>query len=177
MGKATKRKAPPVIQPLDGPTPEQIAKGGVEREDFIHADLGQRVTAYVKRSFEDNGRVYRMHHLDRLKRAGEFTDEQYAAGEWYREQYAKGRYEQPKMANLHRVQGGNILSHNDWTQIARDRWRAARMAFPADMLGFMDAFLLRNRWPKMHHRERFRTLSRIREALDALAHHIRTNGG
>lgn len=47
--KATKRKTPPVIQPLDGPTPEQISKGGVEREDFIHADLGQRVTAYVNR--------------------------------------------------------------------------------------------------------------------------------
>jgi hypothetical protein len=47
--KATKRKTPPVIQPLDGPTPEQIRKGGVEREDFIHADLGQRVTAYVNR--------------------------------------------------------------------------------------------------------------------------------
>ena len=45
--KASKRK--PVIQPLDGPTPEQIAKGGVGREDFIHADLGQRVTAYVNR--------------------------------------------------------------------------------------------------------------------------------
>ena len=49
MGKATRKKTPPVIQPLDGPTPEQIRKGGVEREDFIHADLGQRVTAYVNR--------------------------------------------------------------------------------------------------------------------------------
>lgn len=49
MGKATRKKAPPVIQPLDGPTPEQLAKGGVEREDFIHADLGQRVSAFVNR--------------------------------------------------------------------------------------------------------------------------------
>jgi hypothetical protein len=82
------------------------------------------------------------------------------------------------MADLHRVQGGgNVLTTNDWTQMARDRWRLARLAFPADMLGFMDAFLLRNRWPKMHHRERFRTLSRIRDALDHLAHHIRTNRG
>lgn len=31
MGKA-KRKAPLPITPLDGPTPEQIRKGGVERE-------------------------------------------------------------------------------------------------------------------------------------------------
>lgn len=49
MGKATRRKERPLIQPLDGPTPEQMARGGYEREDFIHADLGQRVTAHVNR--------------------------------------------------------------------------------------------------------------------------------
>ncbi len=49
MGKATQRKERPLVQPLDGPTPEQMARGTYDREDFIHADLGQRVTAHVNR--------------------------------------------------------------------------------------------------------------------------------
>lgn len=52
MGKATnaRRKAlVPAIERLDGPTPEQMAKGGYAREDWIHGDLAQRVSTHVNR--------------------------------------------------------------------------------------------------------------------------------
>lgn len=38
-----------VVEELDGPTPEQMAKGNVSRIDMIHADTAQRVTVHVNR--------------------------------------------------------------------------------------------------------------------------------
>lgn len=38
-----------VIEELDGPTPEQFAKGNVARVDMIHADTAQRVTVHINR--------------------------------------------------------------------------------------------------------------------------------
>lgn len=49
MGKATKAKRIALVERLDGPTPEQSAKGDYQRTDFIHADYAQRVTAYINR--------------------------------------------------------------------------------------------------------------------------------
>lgn len=38
-----------VVEELDGPTPEQMAKGNVSRIDMIHADTAQRVTVHKVR--------------------------------------------------------------------------------------------------------------------------------
>ena len=179
MAKAKgKRKAPSPIEELDGPTPEQLGKGGYDRLAMPNPDGGNRAAlVHINRGFEENGRVFKTLHLDRLHKAGQFSDAQYEAGVWYRDQHERGRYGQPQMSNLYRVQGGTVTSITDWTQDARDRWRAARACIPADMVGFMDALLLRNRWPKMHHRERFRTIERIRDALDCICIHIGTKRG
>jgi len=160
------------VEKLDGPTPEQIAKGGYVREDFIHGETAKGVTTFVNHGHEEGGRHFKTRHLDRLHKAGQFTDLQYAAGVWYRDQHDRCRYDQPQVCDLNRVQGGNVTRMSDWKEIARDTWRSARLAIPADMVGFVDAMVLRNRWPKMHHRERFRTLDRVRGALDVLARHI-----
>lgn len=44
-----KRKPKPIIEPLDGPTPEQLGRGTYERGDFIHAESAQRVTIHINR--------------------------------------------------------------------------------------------------------------------------------
>lgn len=174
MAKATRKKFE-VIEEIDGPTPEQIAKGGYARLTMPNPDGGNRqAQVHINRGFEQNGRLFKSRHFDRLHKAGQFTDEQYEAGVWYRDQHERGRFDQPKMSNLYRVQGGVVVSTSDLTQDARDRWRNARMAFPRDMVGFMDGLLLHNRWPKLHHRERFRTLDRVRSALDCLCAHLGT---
>lgn len=174
--KATAKRIPSPVEALDGPTPEQMANGRYVREDFIHADNAQRVTAYVNQGGESNGRPFKSWHLDRLHKAGAFDDVQYAAGVWYRQMHERGRYEAPKVSNYDGVGGGSGAGCHitDATQFARDRWRAARASIPADMVGFMDAFLLRNRWPKLHHRARFRTLERMRDALEQIYNAART---
>lgn len=179
MGKATKRRIPSPVEALDGPTEAQKANGNYERTDFIHADNAQRVTAYVNQGGEDNGRPFKFRHLDRMHKAGVFDDVQYAAGIWYRHMHERGRYDAPKTSNLDSVSGGGASGFHvtDAAQFARDRWRAARAAMPLDMVGFMDAFLLRNKWPKMHHRARFRTLQRMREALEQIYNVARTYRG
>lgn len=179
MGKATKRRTPSPVEALDGPTEAQKANGNYERTDFIHADTARRVTAFVNRGGEVNGRQFKSWHLDRLHKAGVFDDLQYAAGVWYRQQHERGRYEAPKTSNLDSVGGGGGggINVSDATQFARDRWRSARAALPDDMVGFMDAFLLRNRWPKMHHREKFRTVARMRDALERIYNAARTYRG
>jgi hypothetical protein len=177
MGKATtaKKRIPNPVEALDGPTEAQKANGHYERTDFIHADLGQRVTAFVNQGGEINGRSFKSWHLDRLHKAGVFDDLQYAAGVWYRQMHERGRYESPKTSNYDSVGGGGAGVHiTDATQFARDRWRAARTAIPSDMVGFMDRFLLRNGWPKMHHRQKFRTVARIKDALERIYNAART---
>lgn len=177
MGKAIKlrKRTPSPVEALDGPTEAQRANGQYERTDFIHADNAQRVTAFVNRGGEINGRAFKSWHLDRLHKAEVFDDLQYAAGVWYRQMHERGRYESPKTTNLDSVGGGSGGVHiTDATQFARDRWRAARAALPDDMVGFMDAFLLHNRWPKMHHRERFRKVARIKQALERIYNAART---
>jgi len=37
------------VEKLDGPTPEQIAKGGYVREDFIHGETAKGVTPHINR--------------------------------------------------------------------------------------------------------------------------------
>ena len=51
MGKAIKlkKRTPSPVEALDGPTEAQLANGNYKREDFIHADNAQRVTAYINR--------------------------------------------------------------------------------------------------------------------------------
>jgi len=182
MGAKTKRrKAPSPIEQLDGPTEAQLANGHYCDELKPHPDGGNRVAQVkVNRGGELNGRLFKVRHFDRLQRAGQFSQEQYLAGMWYRDQYERGRYDSPTMSNLFRTGGSSsvvAMGASETSQVARDRWRAARMALPADMVGFMDALLLRNRWPKMHHRERFRTLDRLRDALDTLCSHLGTKRG
>jgi hypothetical protein len=174
--KAIAKRIPSPVEALDGPTEAQLANGNYKREDFIHADNAQRVTAYINRGGEKNGRAFKSWHLDRLHKAGAFDDLHYAAGVWYRHMHERGRYDAPKMSNLESVGGsfGAGVNISDATQFARDQWRKARAAIPLDMLGFMDAFLLHNRWPKMHHRERFRTIHKIRDALERIYNAART---
>ena len=70
MAKVVKRRKRPDPIVIDGPTPEQLAKGNVEREEFIHADDGKRVMAFVNRGGTP---------LARWKAAGALTDGQVAA--------------------------------------------------------------------------------------------------
>lgn len=173
MAKAKgKRKAPSPIEELDGPTPEQLGKGGYDRLAMPNPDGGNRAAlVHINRGFEENGRVFKTRHFDRLHKAGQFTDAQYAAGVWYRDQYERCQYDRPNIVDLNRVQGGGA-GICEWQEIARDRWRAARATIPGDVVGFFDALVLRNRWPKMHHRERFRSLDRVRDALDRICSHL-----
>lgn len=180
MGKATnqRKRIPGPVEALDGPTDAQLANGNFERVDFIHADTAQRVTAFVNQGGEVNGRQFKSWHLDRLHKAGVFDDLQYAAGVWYRQMHERGRYEAPKTSNLNSVGGSSAGIHvTDATEFARQRWRAARAAIPADMVGFMDRFLLRNDWPKMHHRQKFRTVARMKDALERIYNAARTYRG
>lgn len=125
---------------------------------------------------EGRGRRYsRLQHLDRLKRNNKLTHEQFAAGDWYRSRYEAGRYDAARTQDWTRVRGENVV---DFTlpvnaQHARDQWRMARRCWPTDMIGFMDAFLLRDQYPKRHHRAAARQISDIRRALDAMAKYLR----
>lgn len=49
MAKGRNKRAKKAPDALDGPTPEQQEQGGYVRTEFIHADLGQRVIAYINR--------------------------------------------------------------------------------------------------------------------------------
>jgi hypothetical protein len=171
---AAKRKAIVPIEELIAPTPEQMLHGSYVAQFIIDDATGLKGLVHVNEGGEINGRLFKLRHFDRLNKAGCFTRDQYLAGKWYRDAYERGRYDQPQTSNLHRVQGsvGSSELVQGGTQNARDGWRAARMSWPSDMTGFMDALILRNSWPKMHHRERARTLSRICEALDCLSKHL-----
>jgi hypothetical protein len=171
--KRQKVKASPLpAVEMVGPTDAQRANGNYVSADIIYIENFTRATAYVNKGFEDNGRLFKSRHLDRLHKAGRLSDAQYAAGVWYRDEHEKCRYDQPQMVDLHRVGGGSTLSVPDWKEIARNNWRLARLSMPTEMIGFMDALILHNRWPKMHHRERFRTIGSIQRALDDLASHL-----
>lgn len=176
--KARKRAQPMPIEELVAPPAAQLANGAFVREFVIDENTGQKALTYVNQGIEINGRQFKLSHLDRLYKAGNFTEDQFLAGKWYRDMHERGRYDKAATSNLFRVQGsvGSAEGVRDFAQAARDKWHSARLAWPADMLGFMDGLILRNRWPKMHHRERMRTLTRIREALDCMAAHLRHMG-
>lgn len=141
---------------IDVLTPEQRAKGC-----YTNQGAGRR--------------YFRLRHVDRLHRNGKLTYEQHQAATWYRDQWDRGRYDNPTVSDYTRPRGENTPDPGlkSSQQMARDKWRVARTAWPADMVGFMDALLLRDRWPSVHHRERARTLDRVRGALDAMARHLR----
>lgn len=174
MGKAIRgRKA--VNHDIVRPTPEQIASGAYAEDYVIHDATGLKAMVYRKRGIEQNGRLFRESHFDRLNRAGRWTRDQYLAGNWYRHTYECGRYDAPATSDLLRVHGSvaSIEAAYSSRQRARDQFRAARKALPADTLGIIDGLLLHNRWPKMHHRERHRIIARIAQALDKLAEFLR----
>jgi hypothetical protein len=168
--KARKRDQIIPIEELVAPTAEQLLHGGYVAK-FIMDERGLKAWAHVNEGGEINGRQFKAMHFDRLNKAGVFTSDQYLAGCWYRNAHDRSRYDVPQTTDLLRVSGssGDSAASSDYTQDIRNRWRAARGAWPDDMVGFMDGLLLRNRWPKMQHRERARTLARICGALDDLA--------
>lgn len=144
---------------LDVLTPEQRLKDiyAAERED----GKGRR--------------YFRLQQLDRLHRNGKLTYEQHQAGKWYRDEWDRARFDAPQISTYGERITSNVITMTsaDYRQDARDRWRSARMEWPRDMIGFMDAFLLRDRFPRLHHRAAARQLSDVRRALDAMARHLR----
>ena len=175
---AKRKKQPQAIEVIDGPTQSQLTNGHYDRHRMPDPEGGNRVAqVHVNRGGEINGRLFKSMHFDRMEKAGQFSRDQYEAGVWYRYQYEMGRFDNPQMSNLFKIGGSvvSIMGPSERSQVARDRWRAARMALPADMIGFVDALLLRNSWPKMHHRVRFKTLDKLRDALDRLASFIRAD--
>jgi hypothetical protein len=174
MGKATKRRQA-FDHDIIRPTPEQLASGAYVAEYVIHDDTGLKSLAHIKHGIETDGRLFRESHFDRLHRAGKWTRDQFLAGEWYRQTYERGRYDAPAVSDLLRI-GGSIASIEvaySSKQRARDEWHHARKSLPADMVGFVDGLLIRNRWPKLYHRERHRSIARIAQALDRLADFLR----
>lgn len=173
MAKPRRRPRAPV-EHLDGPTPEQMGSGAYTQDFILYSEDGRKYLAHVKQGVEIDGRLFKERHFDRLNKAGQWSNEQYRAGCWYRDTHERGRYDAPSTSDLLKVNGcvSSIeLSYSD-RQRARDRWRVARQSIPGDMVGFIDALLLRNRWPKVHHRQRARTLDKVRDALDALVWHL-----
>ena len=140
---------------IDVITPEMKAKGCYQAEN-------------------KGRRYYRLQHLDRLHRNGQFTYEQYQAGIWYRDQFDRGRFDRPRTQDLTRPRGENVvdLDMGANEQRARDNWRRARTVWPRDTLGLMEAFLLRDAYPKQHHRARARLLDDLRRGLSAMAAHL-----
>lgn len=141
---------------LDVLTPEQIASG-----DYANENGGRR--------------YFRLRHLDRLHKNGKLTYEQHQAGAHYRELYDLGRYDSTRTADLTRIRGENVVHFTLPTkaQDARDQWHAARKEIQARYVGIADAFLIRDKWPKLHHRRQATHLTAIRCALDTLAAHFR----
>lgn len=125
---------------------------------------------------ENKGRrFYRLQHLDRLHKNQKLTYEQHQAGKWYRDRWEAGQYDRPASTDYSRPRGESIgdFTPLDRQQRARDEWRRARCEWPKDMVGFMDRFLLRDHFPRLHHRAAARQLSDIRRALDAMAKYLR----
>lgn len=164
------RRKVEVIEQLDTPTPEQIARGSFQR-DYVMDDNGLKAMAYRNTGGEVAGRTFKMWHLDRLHKAGVFSRDQYLAGRWYRDTHEAARYDNPSSSKLFRIEGSVTGGSDvvDAIQWRRDKWRAARQTIPLNMVGFIDAMLLHNKWPRMHHRQRFRTLEQVKEALDCIA--------
>jgi hypothetical protein len=141
---------------LDVITPEMLARG-----DYAAEKRGRR--------------YYRLSHLDRLRRNEKLTYEQHQAGVWYRAQWDAGQYDKPRTSDYTRVRGENVVQFTLPTnaQQARNNWRTARSAIPGHLVGLADRLILRNEWPKVHHRTLARSLADLRDALDSLARHLR----
>lgn len=141
---------------IDVLTPEQLASG-----DYEAKDKGRR--------------YYRLQHIDRLHKNGRLTYEQHQAAAMYRDLYDAGRYDAPRTQDWTRVRGENVVNFTMPTkqQDARDRFNDARKEIPRKLVGFVDRLLLRNEWPKVHHRAAARNLTDLRNALDTLAAHFR----
>lgn len=120
-------------------------------------------------------RYFRLTHLDRLHKNGKLTYEQHKAGEHYRELWDIGRYDAPRTSDYQRVRGSNVIEFTMPTrrEDAREMWRAARREIQVRDVGFADRFLLRDDWPKVHHRASARNLATLRNVLDTLAVHFR----
>jgi hypothetical protein len=173
-----KAKRKPAKRPQDtapglAPTEAQLAHGSYERTFVPNpSGAGELAQVHVNRGFEQNGRLFKVRHLDRLHKAGKLSETQYAAGVWYRDQHDRCRYDRVRIMDPNRIVAGVVMGSADWQEMARDRFRTARAALPREMIGFVDRLVLHNRWPKMHQRERFRTIERLGAALDDLAIHI-----
>ena len=141
---------------LDVLTPEQAASGLYEAQN-------------------KGRRYFRTSHLDRLHKNGKLTYEQQQAGEWYRTQYAKCRYDSVKIANYgEAIAGLPSFDIEERKQDARDLFREARMEIPGEIVGFMDRFLLHDRWPQSRKQSaRNGYLTDVRNGLDALAKFLR----
>lgn len=142
---------------LDVLTPEQLASG-----DYATADNRGR-------------RYFRTSHLDRLHKNGKLTYEQQQAGEWYRTQYAKCRYDSVKISKYgEAISGVPAFDVEERKQDARDLFRVARAEIPRELVGFMDRFLLHDRWPQSRHQSaRKGYLADVRRGLDELVRFLR----
>lgn len=168
MGKGRKKRQVAVVDYVM-PTPEVLAGDDIEAGYILHDETGLK--AYTYR------RTFKARHFDRLHRSGAWTEEQYLAGCWYRDAYERGCYGRPASSDLMKVHGSVSCMEVAFStkQEARDKWRAARMALPKDMIGFVDGLILRDRWPKLYHRERARSLIKLAKALDDIARFLRFN--
>jgi hypothetical protein len=146
--------------------PERLAKG--DDSEFVNP-------AEIDSSEQPIGltRRFRKSHLDRLFRNERLTWTQWYAGDWYRNQHAACHFALSVVASYgERTSAGEPaygLPRTEAQLRARNRFKAARDAFPRDMLGFMDRLLIHDELPRYGGTAAHRNITRIGAALDRLA--------
>lgn len=152
-------------------TPERLAKG--DHSEFVNP-------ATIDSSEQRIGltRRFKSSHLDRLYANDRLTWVQWHAGDWYRTQHQRCSYALSVVASYgEQTSAGEVsygLPRSEAQLRARTILRAARSAFPVDMVGFMERLLVHDELPKYGGRAASRNIARIAEALDALAAWINT---
>lgn len=162
--KATKLKRVQRTANVDA-TPERLAKGDYsEMVNPGEIDSNEQPIGLTRR--------FKSTHLDRLYRNGRLTWKQWYVGDWYRTLYQRCGFESSVVASYgeRTSRGGPSygLARTEAQVRARMQWRAARAKWPADMVGFMDRFLLRDDLPKYGGRAAMRSVERLAAALGRL---------
>lgn len=171
MGKATRERLAPrrEVTGCDA-TPERLAK---DPGMIVHGERENGKHTYV--------RQFSKPQLDRWHAAGLLSYRQYLAGAYYRDQHERCKFGTVRTCDYGDSRGGGChpgafgygLPQSERTVDARSRMRELRSQWNQDMQGFMERFLIRGGLPRYGGNQHHRAVSKVRNALDAMANYLR----